>query len=133
MASPADNSHEYDDEPELAGYEPHGQKPLRSPHLIRVMRVVVVAGLIGLVLPSILIGMSTANNTAQRTCSIYTSYLAPESVTFSARFEFASAAGMGWNCYAVGFGGEETLLAAMGIIPGGARIPATPDAPTSET
>ncbi|MGV8897288.1 MAG: hypothetical protein ACOH1U_12560 [Rhodoglobus sp.] len=132
MASPSENSHEYDDEPELAGYEPHGGRPLRSPHLLRVMRVVVVLGLIGLVLPGILIGMSTANNTAQRSCAVYTSYLAPEAVTFSARFELASPSGTGWNCYAVGFGGEETLLAAMGIIPGGARIP-SPGTPTTDT
>ena len=133
MASPAENSPEYDDEPELAGYQPHGDRPLRSPHLLRIMRVVVVVGLIGLVLPGILIGVSTANNTAQRSCEIYTSYLAPEAVTFSARFEVFSASGMGWNCYAVGFGGSETLLAAMGIIPGGARLPLEPLAPTSET
>ncbi|GGK96315.1 hypothetical protein GCM10007382_15730 [Salinibacterium xinjiangense] len=133
MASPSDNSHEYDDEPELAGYEPHGDRPLRSPHLLTVMRVVVVVGLIGLVLPGILIGVSTANNTAQRSCEIYTSYLSPEAVGFSARFELASESGIGWNCYAVGFGGSETLLATMGLIPGGARLPATPLAPTSET
>lgn len=133
MASPADNSPEYDDEPELAGYEPHGDKPLRSPHLLTAMRVVVVVGLIGLVLPGILIGVSTANNTAQRSCAIYTSYLSPEAVSFSARFELVSASGMGWNCYAVGFGGTETLLASMGIIPGGARLPAGPDVSTSDS
>lgn len=133
MASPADNSHEYDDEPELAGYEPHDDRPLRSPRLIVAMRVVVVVGLIGLVLPGILIGLSTANSTAQRSCEIYTAYLAPEAVAFSARFEVVSASGMGWNCYAIGFGGTETLLASMGIIPGGARLPASPADPTSET
>ncbi|MBC7592305.1 MAG: hypothetical protein H7226_14860 [Salinibacterium sp.] len=137
MASPAENSpeydNEYDDEPELTGYEPHGDRPLRSPHLLTVMRVVVVVGLIGLVLPGILIGLSTANNTAQRSCEIYTSYLAPEAVSFSARFELFSAAGIGWNCYAVNFGGDETLLAAMGIIPGGARLPVSPGAPTIDS
>lgn len=128
-----DNVNEYDDEPELAGYEPHGEKPLRSPHLLTVMRVVVVVGLIGLVLPSILIGMTTANNTAQRSCAIYTANLAPEAVTFSARFEIFSASGIGWNCYAVGFNGGETLLATMGLIPGGARIPVQPGIQTSDS
>ena len=37
-----DQDSDFDDEPELAGYQPHGDKPLRSPHLITVMRVVVV-------------------------------------------------------------------------------------------
>jgi hypothetical protein len=129
----ANNVNEYDDEPELAGYEPHGDKPLRSPHLLTVMRVVVVVGLVGLVLPGILIGLSTANNTAQRSCEIYTANLAPEAVTFSARFEFFSASGMGWNCYAVGFNGTETLLAAMGLIPGGARLPVSPSISTSDS
>jgi hypothetical protein len=139
MAFPPENSREnspeFDDEfePELAGYEPHGDRPLRSPHLVTAMRVIVVVGLIGLVLPGILIGLSTANNTAQRSCEIYTTYLAPEAVTFSARFELFSASGMGWNCYAVGFDGTETLLATMGLIPGGARLPATPLAPSIET
>ena len=112
-----------DDEPELAGYQPHDeQRPLRSPHLVTVMRVVVVVGLIGLLLPGILVTASTASATANRTCSIYAAYYAPEAVDFSARFELVSAAGMGWNCYAVEFGGEELLLRSMGIIPGGPRI-----------
>lgn len=111
-----------DDEPELAGYEPH-DRPLRSPHLITVMRVVVVIGLAGLLLPGVLVTVGTASSTANRTCSIYTAYYAPEAVGYSTRFEVFSAAGMGWNCYAVQFGGEELLLRSLGIIPGGARLP----------
>lgn len=111
-----------DDEPELANYQPH-ETPLRSPHLKTVMRVVVVIGLVGLLLPGLLLTVQVANNTATRTCAAYTAYLAPEATSFSARFELSSASGMGWNCYAVQFGGEEVLLAAMGIIPGGPRIP----------
>ena len=116
---------EYDDEPELAGYQPlDRERPLRSPHLLTVMRVVVVVGLIGLLLPGILVTASTASATAHRTCSIYTAYYAPEAVGFSARFELVSPAGMGWNCYALEFGGEELLVRSMGLIPGGARLPA---------
>ena len=115
-----------DDEPELAGYEPH-EKPLRSPHLVTAMRVMVVLGLAGLILPGILVTIATANNTAQRTCATYTAYLAPESIGFSTRFELVSPAGIGWNCYAVAFGGDETLVASLGLIPGGARIPVKPD------
>jgi hypothetical protein len=114
-----------DEEPELAGYEPH-ERPLRGPRLQLVMRVVVVLGLTALVLPGILITMTTANRTALRTCSIYTSVYAPEAVGFSSRFELFSPAGMGWNCYARTFGGDETLVAALGLIPGGAKIPTFP-------
>lgn len=115
-----------DDEPELAGYEPH-DKPLRSPHLMTVMRVMVVLGLIGLILPGILVTVATANNTAQRACAAYTAYLAPEAINFSSRFELVSPAGTGWNCYAIAFGGGETLVASLGLIPGGARIPVKPE------
>jgi hypothetical protein len=114
-----------DDEPELAGYQPH-ERPLRSPHLVTALRVVVVLGLIGLVLPGILVAIGTANRTALTTCAAYTAYYAPEAVSFSARFELVGPAGLGWNCYAVEFGGGEVLVATLGIIPGGARIPSAP-------
>ena len=116
---------EYDDEPELAGYQPH-EKPLRSPHLLTVMRVVVIIGLVGLILPGILVTAATANRTATATCAAYTSYYAPEAVSFSSRFEMFSAAGVGWNCYAIQFGGDEILVAALGLIPGGASLPSGP-------
>ncbi|CAN5238996.1 hypothetical protein BH09ACT5_BH09ACT5_22900 [soil metagenome] len=114
---------DYDDEPELAGYEPHGDRPLRSRHLTTVMRVVVVIGLLGLLLPGILVTLSTASRTATVTCSVYTAYYAPEAVSFSARFELVSPAGMGWNCYAVEYGGDEVLVRSLGLIPGGVRLP----------
>ena len=117
---------EYDDEPELAGYQPHGDRPLRSPHLKTVMRVVVVVGLVGLLLPGILVTLGTASRTATMTCAVYTAYYAPEAVSYSARFELVSPAGMGWNCYAVEYGGNEVLVRAMGIIPGGVRVPTAP-------
>ena len=114
-----------DDEPELAGYQPH-DRPLRSPHLKTVMRVVVVVGLIGLLLPGILVTLSTASRTATVACSIYTAYYAPEAVSYSARFELVSAAGMGWNCYAVEYGGDELLVRSLGIIPGAVTVPSVP-------
>ena len=117
---------EYDDEPELAGYQPHGDRPLRSPHLKTVMRVVVIIGLVGLLLPGILVTLSTASRTATVTCGIYAAYYAPESVSFSARFELFSAAGLGWNCYAVEYDGDEILVRSLGIIPGGVRLPSAP-------
>ena len=117
---------DFDDEPELAGYEPHGDRPLRSPHLVTVMRVVVIIGLVGLLLPGILVTASTASNTAARTCAVYTAYYAPAAVDFSSRFEFFSPAGVGWNCYAIGYDGDELLVRSLGLIPGGVRLPAAP-------
>ena len=117
--------HDDDEEPELAGYEPH-EKPLRSPHLATVMRVVVVLGLAALILPGILVTAGTANRTAVSTCAAYTAYYAPEAVNFSVRFELVSPSGVGWNCYAIAFGGDEILVRALGLIPGGPRLPSAP-------
>ncbi len=115
----------YDDEPELSGYVPH-EKPLRSRHLTTVMRVVVVLGLVALLLPGILVTMGTAQRTAERACATYVAVLAPGSTAASARFELVSAAGMGWNCYAIDFDGDQVLVRALGLIPGGARLPQAP-------
>jgi hypothetical protein len=41
------------------------------------------------------------------------------------RFELFGSA-LGWNCYAQQFGGEEVLVANLGLIPGGARLPSAP-------
>jgi len=119
-----------DDEPELAGYVPHDseddEKPLRSPHLMTVIRVFVVLGIIGLVLPGILVTAITANGTAERSCASYAAFYAPDAASVVSRFELFSAAGMGWNCYAVSFDGAELLLATLGIIPGQPRLPTGP-------
>lgn len=114
-----------DDEPELAGYVPH-ERPLRGPRFVLMMRVVVVLGLVGLVLPGLLTTVATANRTALATCAAYAAFYAPTAVSFSTRFELVSSAGMGWNCYAVQFGGGEVLVASLGLIPGGARLPSAP-------
>ena len=113
-----------DETPELSGYVPH-DRPLRSSRSL-VMRVVVALGLIALLLPGILVTVSTANRTALSACAAYTAYFAPEAVSFSTRFELVGPAGIGWNCYAVGFGGEEVLVASLGLIPGGAKLPDAP-------
>lgn len=114
-----------DDEPELAGYEPH-ERPLRGRRFTIAMRVVVVLGLVGLILPGILVTISTANRTAAASCAVYAAYYAPESTASEARFELVSPAGPGWNCYAQHFGGNETLVATLGLIPGGVSLPSGP-------
>ena len=116
---------DYDDEPELAGYEPV-ERPLRGPHFATMMRVIVIVGLIGLILPGILVTLGTANRTAARTCAAYTAFYAPEAVAFDTRFELFGPAGMGWNCYSISFGGDELLLKGLGLIPGGAHLPQVP-------
>ena len=116
---------DHDDEPELAGYQPH-ETPLRGRRFRWVLRAVVVLGLVGLVLPGILISLGTAARTANASCRAYTAFSFPEAVSFSVRFELVSPSGVGWNCYAVDFGGDEILIAPLGVIPGGARLPLVP-------
>ena len=119
-----------DDEPELAGYMPResadDERPLRSPHLVTALRVFVVLGIIGLVMPGILVTAITANGTAERSCATYAAFYAPDAASVVSRFELFSAAGTGWNCYAVSFDGGELLLATLGIIPGQPRLPTGP-------
>jgi hypothetical protein len=114
-----------DDEPELAGYEPTGDRPLRHERVRGMMRVIVVISLIALVVPGILGSLSIANRTAQASCAAYTQYYAPTAVGSVTRFELFGAA-LGWNCYAEQFGGGEVLVANLGLIPGGARLPSEP-------
>jgi hypothetical protein len=114
-----------DDEPELAGYEPTGGHSVRRERMRTMMRVIVVVSLVALVLPGILGSLAIANRTAQASCAAYTAYYAPLAVESVTRFELFGAA-LGWNCYALEFGGGETLVANLGLIPGGARLPQAP-------
>ena len=111
------------DHPELDGYEPMRDKPLRSPHLQTVMRVIVVLALVGLILPGLIVTWTTAAATANRTCLEYARVYAPAAVATSTRFEMFGPEGPGWNCYVKEFGGTESLLRALGLIPGTAVLP----------
>jgi hypothetical protein len=107
-----------DDPRELAEYEPGDSRPVRSAAMTRAIRIMVVLGLIGLVLPGILVTVSTQIETADAACRIVVTARAPESIDAIARFEPAGAEGPGWYCYAVRFGGTEILLGSLGLIPG---------------
>lgn len=109
---------------ELADYEPGDGRPLRHPMTVRVMRIVVVLGLIGLVLPGILVTVSTQISTAETACGILVAQSAPDSVASEPRFEMLGAEGPGWYCYARQFDGSEILLTFIGLIPGGRFAPA---------
>lgn len=108
-----------DDEipPELAFYEPGEVGTLRGPRMRRIARVVVVVAVVALVLPGILIGVSTATRTAELACRVVASTAAPDAVALEARFELGGPEGPGWYCFATEFGGRETLLRFLGFIP----------------
>jgi len=105
----------HEDPPELSGYEPN-DKPLRSRMVVRVMRVVVVLGVLGLVLPGIAATVSLQTRTAEFRCAqLVTPEIGADPV---ARFELFGRLGPGWYCYAERFDGREVLVRALGFIPG---------------
>ncbi len=118
-----------DTPPELAFAEPGEGGSLRGPRMRRVARVVVVLAIVSLVLPGVLIGLSTAARTAELACRIVASTDAPGSAP-EARFEWSGHEGPGWYCYATDFGGREVQLRFLGFIPE-VRVatPGTPGVP----
>lgn len=112
-----------DEHPELNGYEPGDGRPLRSPRLLFAMRVVVIVGIIALVLPGIITIFTVGGNTADRACARWVALERPDAASSSAVFEYFGPGGIGWQCYSVGAFGGDQLVASLGIIPSGARLP----------
>lgn len=106
-----------DDPPELRGYVPSGDRPLRHPATKRVMRVVIVLGIIGLVVPSVAATASVQARTAAAVCGqvLRAGTIDTEPIV---RFEVAGPAGPSWYCYTREFGGHEVLVGSLGLIPG---------------
>ncbi len=115
-----------DEHPELAAYEPHEGRPLRSARTLLAMRVIVILGILGLVLPGIVTIVSVSTATATRACVAWVEYEVPDAASSSVRFELFGPGGAGWQCYSVGAFGGDRRVASLGIIPSGARL-AVPD------
>lgn len=112
-----------DSHPELDGYEPSDGKPLASQRILRPARILIVLGILGLVLPGILVTASTATNTADRSCSIVVARDAPFAMGFDARFEFVGPEGPAWYCYALVRDEDDVLVGSLGLIPGAPPAP----------
>lgn len=117
MNSSDDRDEERDLEPELSGYQPHDGRPLRSARLLRTMRVVVILGVIGLVLPGMVTTASVANRTAQGACAVLVAEFDRDATGAAARWQFFGPSAMGWECYAEGSFGGEHHVASLGLIP----------------
>ena len=113
-----------DHHPELAGYVPSDGRPLRHPMTLTVMRVVVVLGVAGLIVPGLVFTIGTQIHTADVECQLLVTANGAGAPGAVARFELMGGDGPGWYCYAKQFDGTELLLAPMGLIPGGALTPA---------
>lgn len=109
--------------PELDGYEPSDGRPLASQRILRPARILIVLGILGLVLPGILVTMSTATRTADRSCSIVVARDAPFAGGFDARFEFVGPEGPAWYCYALVLDDRDVLVGSLGLIPGAPPAP----------
>lgn len=104
--------------PELDGYEPSDGKPLASQRMLKPARILIVLGILGLVLPGILVTMSTATQTAERSCSIVVARDAPYAMGYDARFELVGPEGPSWYCYAIVQGEADERVGSLGPIPG---------------
>ncbi len=103
--------------PELVEPSPGDDRPLRHPATITAMRVVVIVGILALILPGVVITVSTASRSADVACDRIVRGSAASAVDSTTRFELVGPEGPGWYCYAVEFGGDERLQAALGPIP----------------
>jgi hypothetical protein len=85
--------------------------------MLRVMRVTIVLGVIGLIVPGLYATLALQARTAAVLCerAVSVGTLGVDPVT---RFEIAGPAGPSWYCYARTFDGRETLVRALGLIPG---------------
>lgn len=110
----------HEEHPELAGYVPTEGMPHRRRRL-KIMRIVVLVGVACLVLPTVLGTWVTAARSAQNTCGELVRAADPNA-TATSRFDALGPGGPQWYCYALEFGGDERLIAGLGIIPAGGGI-----------
>ena len=108
----------YDDEPELAGYVPREGRSVRHPVTARLIRVVIVIGVVALVLPGAISTILIQIQTADAACRIVVRAGDAQAVAAIARFQLGGGNGPGWYCYAKSFDGSELMLRALGLIPG---------------
>jgi hypothetical protein len=111
-------SDDHDDHhPELSGYEPHEGRPLRSRRTVNAMRLIVLLGILGLVLPGIVTTVGVASRTANTACADWVSFAVPDAEGFDARFELFGPGVIGWECYSVGAFGGDGHVVSLGLIP----------------
>ena len=106
------------DHPELDGYEPHGERPLRFRRRQRLIQFAAIVGVALLVLPLVISQVRVADQSAQRWCGIWVAYEVDGPASAEARFEAFGPSGLGWECYATAVIGGDRHIGSLGIIPG---------------
>jgi hypothetical protein len=110
------------DHPELDGYEPHPERPMRSRRSQRLIQFAAVVGIALLVMPLVISQARIAERSAQRWCGIWVDYEVSEPATPDARFEVFGPSVIGWECYATEVIGGDRYLGPLGIIPGAPNL-----------
>lgn len=118
-----------DEHPELSGYEPYEEKPMRSARKAWALRLVVLLAVLALVLPGVFTTVSVGTSNAWQACT-YRSAVVDPSLQAAPRFELFGPGGLGWECYAVDRFGDEHHIDSMGLIPVAPRIVPAPQGPT---
>jgi len=104
--------------PELDGYEPHDERPLRFRRRQRLIQLAAIVGVALLVLPLVVSQLRVADQSAQRWCAIWVDYELAEPAHSEARFELFGPSVLGWECYATAVIGGDRFVGSLGIIPG---------------
>ena len=107
-----------DEHPELEGYEPFEQKPLRSRWFVRGVQAAALLGVFLLVMPFFASQARVASVSAANWCAKWVAYEVPEPSIAEARFELFGPGVLGWECYATQLIGGDRYMGYLGIIPG---------------
>ena len=106
------------DHPELDGYEPHGERPMRPRWTRRLMQFAAIVGIALLVMPLVISQVRVADQSAQGWCGVWVRYEVSEPARAEARFQVFGPSIIGWECYATAVIGGDRYLGPLGIIPG---------------
>ncbi|WP_395242500.1 hypothetical protein ACGGZK_09915 [Agromyces sp. MMS24-K17] len=107
--------------PELAGDD--DAAPVRGPRRQRMLRVVVLVALAAMVLPLVLSAIGVARSAAVNACTAFVAAFDQSASGARVAFDLFGRGGPGWMCFAE-YAGDERLVANLGLIPSGARLPA---------
>ncbi len=106
------------DHPELAGYDPGDDRPLRSPMVTRVLRGVIVVAVAALLIPIVGTTVSVQARTAERTCQAMVAAAGAGEADADAAFDLFGPAGPGWYCTARFDDRRAIVVGSLGLIPG---------------
>jgi hypothetical protein len=91
--------------------------PVRGARAQRTLRLVVLVALGALVLPLVLSLANVAHGAASRACALTVNRYDASATGSRVTFDLFGPGGAGWLCFADQRGGDDRLLANLGMIP----------------